>query len=345
VVFVEGALPGEGRRGADLQAGPQVSTSGAATSIANHSPGRREAALLAFSGVCGRLPPTQHADEAHADGRPKQRWLEDCLERIGKRSSPRPCCPSSTARSGGYRHRARGSRCGGWEKEGRACWSASARAALDLHRRHARVFRFCRTRFLRSCPHSEAFWSKAFSVRETPCRKSRVCGRRPTRFALVFRHLPAVDRRRSRRVAVPFMRSMACTSGCSRLARTPRIPFAPRGGATSTTPCRSSGLELHFRPTDFTQVNAAVNRILVSKGGAAPRPQAGRGASPIFSAAIGNFSLPLAKRGAEVIGLEGSRDLVGAGARAQRACERRGGAVRGSPISSRHGLAPFGTLR
>jgi 23S rRNA (uracil1939-C5)-methyltransferase len=68
-------------------------------------------------------------------------------------------------------------------------------------------------------------------------------------------------------------------------------------------------LKIHFRPTDFTQVNAAVNRILVSKAVELLDPRPGERVADLFCG-IGNFSLPLARRGAQVIGLEGSRELV-----------------------------------
>jgi 23S rRNA (uracil1939-C5)-methyltransferase len=69
------------------------------------------------------------------------------------------------------------------------------------------------------------------------------------------------------------------------------------------------GLRLHFRPTDFTQVNQGVNRILVSRAVRLLGPQPGERIADLFCG-LGNFSLPLATRGAQVIGFEGSRELV-----------------------------------
>ncbi|MDA8384277.1 MAG: 23S rRNA (uracil(1939)-C(5))-methyltransferase RlmD [Betaproteobacteria bacterium] len=80
------------------------------------------------------------------------------------------------------------------------------------------------------------------------------------------------------------------------------------------------GLVMPFRPTDFTQVNAAVNRVLVARAIALldPQPQERIGD---FFCGLGNFSLPMARRGAEVLGVEGSRELV---ARAQSNARRNG---------------------
>jgi 23S rRNA (uracil1939-C5)-methyltransferase len=69
------------------------------------------------------------------------------------------------------------------------------------------------------------------------------------------------------------------------------------------------GVRLQFRPTDFTQVNHGVNRILVSRAVRLLDPQPGERVADLFCG-LGNFSLPLATRGAEVMGFEGSRELV-----------------------------------
>jgi 23S rRNA (uracil1939-C5)-methyltransferase len=69
------------------------------------------------------------------------------------------------------------------------------------------------------------------------------------------------------------------------------------------------GVRLFFRPTDFTQVNHAVNRLLVSQALRLLDPQPGERIADLFCG-LGNFSLPLARRGAEVIGFEGSAPLI-----------------------------------
>jgi 23S rRNA (uracil1939-C5)-methyltransferase len=64
-----------------------------------------------------------------------------------------------------------------------------------------------------------------------------------------------------------------------------------------------------FGPTDFTQVNQGVNRILVSRAVRLLAPQPGERIADLFCG-LGNFTLPLAKLGAQVIGFEGSRPLI-----------------------------------
>jgi 23S rRNA (uracil1939-C5)-methyltransferase len=69
------------------------------------------------------------------------------------------------------------------------------------------------------------------------------------------------------------------------------------------------GLKLYFRPADFTQVNPTVNRLLVGRAMHLLDPRPGERIADLFCG-IGNFSLPIAARGAQVIGFEGSAPLV-----------------------------------
>lgn len=64
-----------------------------------------------------------------------------------------------------------------------------------------------------------------------------------------------------------------------------------------------------FRPTDFTQVNHGINRMLVRRAMQLLRPQAGERILDLFCG-LGNFTLPIARSGAEVLGVEGSAALV-----------------------------------
>ncbi len=64
-----------------------------------------------------------------------------------------------------------------------------------------------------------------------------------------------------------------------------------------------------FRPTDFTQVNPHINRVLVSRAVGLLDPQPGERVIDWFCG-LGNFSLALARRGAGVLGVEGSEALV-----------------------------------
>ena len=68
-------------------------------------------------------------------------------------------------------------------------------------------------------------------------------------------------------------------------------------------------LAFPYSPTEFTQVNAPINRVLVRRAMALLAPQPGERIADFFCG-LGNFTLPIARRGATVIGVEGSVSLV-----------------------------------
>jgi 23S rRNA (uracil1939-C5)-methyltransferase len=69
------------------------------------------------------------------------------------------------------------------------------------------------------------------------------------------------------------------------------------------------GLQFEFEPTDFVQINAAVNRLLITQAVEllAPRPESR--VLDLFCG-LGNFTLALAQQAGEVKGLEGDAGLV-----------------------------------
>jgi 23S rRNA (uracil1939-C5)-methyltransferase len=77
---------------------------------------------------------------------------------------------------------------------------------------------------------------------------------------------------------------------------------------------------LEFEPTDFIQVNGALNRAMVSRAVGFLDPQPGERVLDLFCG-LGNFSLPLARRAGEVLGVEGEAGLV---ARAVHNAARQG---------------------
>ena len=68
-------------------------------------------------------------------------------------------------------------------------------------------------------------------------------------------------------------------------------------------------LDMRFGPTDFTQVNHAVNRLLVRRAVGLLDPRRGEKIGDFFCG-LGNFTLPIARSGAHVLGVEGSAVLV-----------------------------------
>ncbi len=69
------------------------------------------------------------------------------------------------------------------------------------------------------------------------------------------------------------------------------------------------GIDMPFKPTDFTQVNPHINRVLVGRALRllAPAPQH---RVIDWFCGLGNFTLPLARLSRQVLGIEGSQLLV-----------------------------------
>ncbi len=92
------------------------------------------------------------------------------------------------------------------------------------------------------------------------------------------------------------------------------------GGPDTAAPFRHSATQLAYAlpefdltllylPTEFTQVNPAINRALVRRAIALLDPRPGERIADFFCG-IGNFSLPIARRGASVVGVESNAALV-----------------------------------
>jgi len=69
------------------------------------------------------------------------------------------------------------------------------------------------------------------------------------------------------------------------------------------------GIRMPFKPTDFTQVNHQINRVLVSKALRLLDVQPTDRVADLFCG-LGNFTLPLATQAREVVGIEGSTALT-----------------------------------
>jgi 23S rRNA (uracil1939-C5)-methyltransferase len=68
-------------------------------------------------------------------------------------------------------------------------------------------------------------------------------------------------------------------------------------------------VEISFLPTDFVQVNAAINRAMISRAIALLELEPSHRVLDLFCG-LGNFSLPIARRAAAVVGIEGDASLV-----------------------------------
>ncbi|MCB1753048.1 MAG: 23S rRNA (uracil(1939)-C(5))-methyltransferase RlmD [Gammaproteobacteria bacterium] len=98
------------------------------------------------------------------------------------------------------------------------------------------------------------------------------------------------------------------------------VPYLQEGGAESLRPLSGDqqtlryhlpayGLELHFLPADFTQVNSDLNRLMVDHALLLLDPKREDRVLDLFCG-LGNFTLPLARSVDEVTGVEGDVGLV-----------------------------------
>ncbi len=296
VVFVEGALPGEEVSFQVLK--KKLSHEFArATSIAHESPSRRVPPCPHF-GVCGGCA-TQHAD-ARTQMAAKQRWLEENLWRIGKVRAE-TLLPIVYGMEWGYRNRARLSvrrvpKKGGvlvGFREKSSTYVADMQECLVLPRGVSALLPLLRLLI------------ESLSINDRVPQIEVAVGDDAT--VLVFRHLLPFNEQ-----DLLSLRAFSETQGV-------HVWLQPGGPDTARAlhPAGSAlhyelpefGVRIHFRPTEFTQVNFAVNRVLVSKAIRLLDPRPGERIADLFCG-LGNFSLPLAAKGARVIGFEGSAALI-----------------------------------
>ena len=87
------------------------------------------------------------------------------------------------------------------------------------------------------------------------------------------------------------------------------IPFYPLDAPALSYSLPEFAITMPFAPTEFTQVNSDMNRLMVSRAMRLLDPQPGERIADFFCG-LGNFTLPIARSGAQVLGIEGSDALV-----------------------------------
>jgi 23S rRNA (uracil1939-C5)-methyltransferase len=89
-------------------------------------------------------------------------------------------------------------------------------------------------------------------------------------------------------------------------------PFHPLDAPELNYRLAEFNLVMPFRPTEFTQVNQDINAMLVRRAMRLLDPRPGERIADFFCG-LGNFTLPIARRGASVLGIEGAAGLVARG--------------------------------
>ena len=268
-----------------------------ARTLLERSPERREPRCPHF-GVCGGCV-LQHASSALQLAE-KQRGLLENLARIGK-VQPEALLPAVQAGPWGYRRRARLSVRRVESKGGVLVGFRERRSTHVAAMRECHVLPPAVSALI--VPLRELI--EKLSVRQRLPQVEVAVGDNAT--ALVFRHLEVLTDE-DRRLLKGFAEEHQV-----------HVWLQPKGpdSAQPLHPAASElyyelpefGLKIGFAPTDFTQVNHEVNRVLVSRALGLVDPRPGERIADLFCG-LGNFSLPLAARGARVIGFEGSAGLV-----------------------------------
>ncbi|MCZ6709018.1 MAG: methyltransferase domain-containing protein [Gammaproteobacteria bacterium] len=137
--------------------------------------------------------------------------------------------------------------------------------------------------------------------------------------SLALRHLTALSQR-DLQLLRAFERSSAIqvllqSGGYDSLVRLDGAPERPLSYRLD-----EFGVCISFQISDFVQINEVVNQRLVAAALAALKPAPGERVMDLFCG-LGNFTLPIARRGADVVGMEGSAQMVG---RARVNAERNG---------------------
>jgi 23S rRNA (uracil1939-C5)-methyltransferase len=130
--------------------------------------------------------------------------------------------------------------------------------------------------------------------------------------ALVLRHMvPLTDgdlaKLRDFAAAHPGVQWWLQAKGPDTIVRLDELPGHATGQLAYRLP--QYGITMPFRPTDFTQVNPHINRVLVSRALGLLKVQASERVIDWFCG-LGNFTLPLATQAREVLGIEGAESLV-----------------------------------
>ncbi|MDO9313258.1 MAG: 23S rRNA (uracil(1939)-C(5))-methyltransferase RlmD [Burkholderiaceae bacterium] len=296
VVFIEGALPGEQVQVSVFRR--KNNWEQASIVALRRESSQRVTPHCRYFGVCGGCK-MQHF-QVGAQLATKQRALEDGLWHLAK-VKPEQVLRPIEGPSWGYRYRARLSV---------RYVAKKGKVLVGFHERKSSY-----VADMRSCEvlpsHLSALLTPLAELIGSLDRRERVpqievsVGDNTT--ALVLRHLEALTDSDLQR-----LRDFAALHQV-------QWWLQPQGPATvhSLDPSAPSltyslpefGITMHFKPTDFTQVNHQINRVLVARAMRLLDPQPEERVIDWFCG-LGNFTLPIATRAREVLGIEGSEPLV-----------------------------------
>ena len=296
-IFIEGALIGESVEYSSYRRKPNWELATATRVI--RPAGTRVEPRCPHFGVCGGCA-LQHADFPTQIAA-KQRVLEDAFTHVGK-VEPETILPPIRGPEWGYRHRARLSVRLVPKKGGILVGFHERRSSYVADMRNCEVL----PRHVASLIEPLRGVIGALSIASRMPQIEVAVGEAVT--VLVFRNLEPLTA-----ADEAVLRAFADERGVQIWLQVKgpetAAPLYPREAPPLYYALPEFGVKVYFRPTDFTQVNHAVNRVMVSRAVRFMDAQPGERVLDLFCG-LGNFSLPLASRGAEVIGIEGAAPLV-----------------------------------
>ncbi len=297
VIFIEGALTGEVVSYSTYRKKPSFELA-QVTQIHKLSSMRVQPKCAHF-GVCGGCS-MQHL-EASAQVAVKQRILEDSLWHIGKVKAE-TVLPSIHGQTWGYRERAR----------------LSARHVIKKNKTLV-GFHEKRSSYVADMQSCEILAPKIAMM--LPLLAELISG------LSIRDRLPQIEVAVGEHVDALVLRVMDTPSGDDDAALRAFadkhqiqfwlqsggpdtvVPFHPISAPQLSYSLPEFGITMPFAPGEFTQVNSALNRVMVSRAIRLLDPQPGERIADFFCG-LGNFTLPIARSGAQVLGIEGSTALV-----------------------------------
>jgi 23S rRNA (uracil1939-C5)-methyltransferase len=307
-IFVKGGLPGETVTCTLTRNKPSWAV--AMVDDVLHAAAERVTPQCPHFGVCGGCS-MQHADH-RAQVAYKQRVLEDALWHIGRVRPERVLSPIY-AQPWGYRHRAR------------------------LSARHVRKkggslvgFRERQSSYVTDMDSCEVLPPRVSLL--IPALRQlidglSICEQLPQielaigdpEIVLVFRVL-AWPSEADQSLLRAFAEQQQVQVWLQPKGPDTAAPFWPLNPPALRYSLPEYAVQFEFRPTDFTQVNHAVNQMLVRRALGLLQPQAGERVADFFCG-LGNFTLPMVRLGAQAFGYEGSAELI---ARARQNAQANG---------------------
>jgi len=295
-VFVFGALPGE-RVSMRYTRVQRRYDEAVVEAVLTPAPGRVAPRCSAF-GICGGCS-LQHLDAA-AQVEMKQQTLGDVLTRIGK-VQPERWLPPLAAGHWGYRRKAR---------LGVRHVAKKGRVLVGFRERGAS--------FVADMTRCDVLTPE---VGERLEALSALIGRLSIRD-----RLPQIEVAQGDGPVVLILRVLDPPSDpdldllADFAAETGFHIYLQEGGVETVRPLPGQAIDLHyslprhnvrigFEPTDFTQVNLELNRLMVDQALDLLDPQPDEQVLDLFCG-LGNFTLPIARRAQRVVGVEGDDGLV-----------------------------------